>query len=84
MDTVARGEATEAELTRLIEKRARDGDPEAAEMLWKASVRRHHEAIRRRNRALWFAYYCNQADAHEALAASYRDRAEKLCEEGAA
>jgi hypothetical protein len=48
------------------------------------SVRRHHEAIRRRNRALWFAYFCGQARAHAALAADYECRAEALCEEGAA
>ncbi len=79
--SVSRGEATEAELDRLIEKRAALEDPEAKEALWQRSVRAHHERIRRQNRALWFAYFCSQAQAHAAIAADYERRAEELCSE---
>ena len=34
--------SVDAELDRLIGRRARTGDPEAVEELWKMSVRRHH------------------------------------------
>jgi hypothetical protein len=35
-------ETVDAELDRLVEKRARTGDPEAVHELWKGSVRRYH------------------------------------------
>ena len=74
----------DAELDRLIERRAKAAKKEnLEEMMWKASVRRHHEGVRRRNRAAWFSYFCGQARAHAALAADYERRAEALCEEGA-
>jgi hypothetical protein len=40
--------SVDAKLDRLIEKRAAVNDPEAAEMLWNGSARRHKEAMRRR------------------------------------
>ena len=79
MDTV------DLELDRLISRRAsqdRRPDPDEQEELWKASVRAHQEGIRRRNRALWFAHFCQMAQNHAALAADYERRAEELCEEG--
>jgi hypothetical protein len=76
--------SVDAELDRLVEKRARTGDAEAMQMLWNGSTRRHKEAIRRRNRALWFAYFCRvAANLHAAVAADYERRAEELCEKGA-
>ena len=75
--------SVDAELDRLVEKRARTGDAEAAQMLCNGSARRHKEAIRRRNRAAWFAYFCRMAANHAAIAADYERRAEELCEKGA-
>ena len=79
-----RGDAVDAELDRLIEKRAKGAKKAAAEeMMWKASVRRYHEAARRKNQAAWYAHFCRMADNHAALAADYAERAERLCQEGA-
>ena len=78
-------DVVDQELDRLIEKRAKAASKaEAEEMMWKDSVRRHHEGVRRKNRAAWFSYFCGQARAHAALAADYERRAEELCQEGAA
>ncbi len=75
----------DAELHRLIEKRAKAASKaEAEERMWKASARRYHEAARRKNRAAWFAHFCRMADNHAALAADYAERAERLCQEGSA
>jgi hypothetical protein len=57
----------DAELDRLISRRASQDhrpDPDEQEELWKASVRRHHEAIRRHNRALWTRWHLDQAERH--------------------
>ncbi len=54
----------DTDLDRLISRRAsedRSPDPDEQEELWKASVRRHHEAIRRTNRALWYAWHRDHA-----------------------
>ncbi len=81
---VAHIENVEAELNAFVERRAKAASKaEAEEMMWKASVRRHNEKIRRKNRAAWFSYFCGQAQAHAAIAADYERRAEELCEEGA-
>ncbi len=84
MDTVERGEMVEKELDRLIEKRAAVEDPEAKEALWLRSVERHHEAIRRRNRAAWYAFHMDQAERIERtaamLAGEHRAMAETLME----
>ena len=80
--SVSRDLATEAELTHLIEKHAAVEHPETKKALWQRFVAAHHQKIRRQNRALWFAYFCRQADIHWALSKEYERRAEKLCEEG--
>ncbi len=81
--------SVDSELDRLIASRAsqdRSPDPDEQEELWKASVRRHHEAIRRRNRALWVAWHLDQIDRHrrtlEGLIARHEAEAERLLEEG--
>ncbi len=83
---IARSETVEHELTRLIEKRARDGDPEAEHELWKASVRRHNARLRAENRAAWAMYHEAQAERLEetaaALAAEHRAEARRLRGEG--
>jgi hypothetical protein len=83
---VAHAEAVEGGLDALIEKRDKqrrreEGERQAHE-LWQQSVERYHAARRRRNRAAWFAYFCNQAQAHAAIAEDYERRAEELCEGG--
>lgn len=76
--------AVDAELDRLVEKRARAGDAEALQMLWTGSVRRHKEAIRRRNRAAWYGWHMHQAERHrrtlEELIAHHETQAARLCE----
>jgi hypothetical protein len=84
LDTIARREATEAELTRLIEKRVQADDPEAEHELRKASVRRHHEKIRQQHRWEWVRYFDRMAESHARLSESYRERAEALVDQGAA
>jgi hypothetical protein len=75
--------ATE-QLHRLIERRAgKEPDPDELEPSYAESVRRFHGRRRRQNRALWFAYFCRQAEAHRKLSESYEARAEELCEGGA-
>jgi hypothetical protein len=83
LDVAQRTEMVEAELTKLIEKRSRNGeqDPEEREEFWKESVKAYHERRRRQNVAAWFTYFCRQADAHRKLSESYEARAEELCEE---
>ncbi len=73
-------DAVDHELDRLIEKRAEVGDPEAVAALWEASVRRHNESIRQRNRWEWVRYFDRMAANHRKLSESYAERAEKLCE----
>jgi hypothetical protein len=80
--SVSRGLVTEAELTHLIEKHAAVEHPETKKALWQRFAAAYHEKIRQQNRALWFAYFCRQADSHRALSKEYEHRAEKLCEEG--
>ncbi len=82
-------EAVEAELDRLVEKRAREArDANAIEELWVESVRRHHARRREENAALWRAYHLSQAARLEATAAElargHRARAEALLSPGAA
>jgi hypothetical protein len=80
-------DVVDQELEKLITRRASSDTRTAAderEELWKASVRRHHEAVRRRNRAAWFAHFCEMAAAHAGIAQDYERRAEALCEDGAA
>ncbi len=75
-------EMVDAELDRLVSRRASTDhreDPQAREELWKMSVRRHHEANRRRNGAAWFAHFCNMAESHARIAQDYERRAEELC-----
>jgi hypothetical protein len=59
---IARGEMVEAELDRLIEKRAsREPDPDEQEELWKESVRRYTARRRGEMRAAWASFHEGQA-----------------------
>ncbi len=83
---VAHGEAVEAELVRMISKRARrEPNLDAREELWKASVRRYNAAREAERRALWADYHVGQAErlrrGMEPLIAFHEARAAALCEE---
>jgi len=56
-----RAEMVEAELDRMIERRARKGeeDPDEREDLWVESVRRYQERERRQIRAQWYGWHCD-------------------------
>jgi hypothetical protein len=81
---IARSEAMEAKLDRLIERRARKGevDPDEQEELWKASVRAYEEKRRQMARLEWHAFHCGQAERHRAtlrvLIEHHEEQAAKL------
>ena len=67
IDEAASIEAAEASIDAFIGRRARANDAEnAREMMWKASVRKHHERLRQER--LWglLAYHRQQIEAHTA------------------
>jgi len=79
---VARGEAVEAELNSLIEKRCtRETDPDEREELWKASVRTYTARGREEMRAAWCEHHQGQAarlrTTLEALIARHEEQAER-------
>ena len=85
MDVTEAKPGVDAELDRLIEKRAKGAKKAAAEeMMWKDSVRHHHDAIRRRNQAAWYAHHMDQAErlrrTLEPLIAFHEERAQQLLE----
>jgi hypothetical protein len=81
---VARADTVDAELDRLISKRAsqdRRPDPDEREELWKASVRRSNATRQEEKRQAWAAFHEGQAASlrHtlEALIAHHAQQAEK-------
>jgi hypothetical protein len=85
---VARADTVNAELDRLISKRASQDtapDPDEQEELWKASVRVHNARRSEEMRAAWCEYHQLQAERLEetaaALAAGHRATAARLREE---
>ncbi len=86
----ALGEATEAELDRLIERRSRQEDPNEESELWRQSARAY--TVRRRDemRAAWCEHRQGQAarlrTALEALITDHEEQAERYRDqpEGAA
>ncbi len=84
---VARADTVDAELDRLISKRAsqdRRPDPDEQEELWKASVRAHNSRRREEMRAAWCEHHQEQAarlrDILEGLVAHHEQEAAKLIE----
>jgi hypothetical protein len=77
-----------AELDRLISRRASQDKPDPAEQsaLWKASVQRHNARRREENRQAWCEYHQRQAERHrgilEALVSYHERRAMELGEIG--
>ena len=62
----APGEAVEAELDRLIERRSRQKDPDEESWLWQESVKRYEEERLKVARLEWHAFHCGQAERHRA------------------
>ncbi len=86
---IAHGETVEAELVRMIEKRARrEPNIDAQEELWKASVHRYNAAREAERRAAWATYHQGQAlrlrRGMAALVEHHENRARQLLEEGSA
>jgi hypothetical protein len=85
---IARSEAVDAELDRLISMRAsqdRRPDEDEQEELWKASVRAYEEKRRQMARLEWHAFHCGQAERHRAtlraLVEHHEEQAAKLMKE---
>ena len=85
---VARADGVDAELDRLISKRAsqdRRPDPDEQEELWKASVRAYAARRREEMRAAWCEHHQGQAarlrTALEALIACHEEQAERYRDE---
>ena len=78
----APGEAVEAELNRLIERRSRRKDPDEESELWQASVRAYEEKRRQAARLEWHLHHTAQAErlrrTLEALASHHEEQAAKL------
>jgi hypothetical protein len=83
----APGEAVEAELNRLIERRSRQKDPEEESALWQASVRQYNARREAELKAAWCEHHEGQAARlrvvlaeliadHEQQAERYRDQTE--------
>jgi len=83
----APGEATEAELDRLIERRSRQKDPDEESELWRESVRRYNDRKQEQLRNEWCEYHQGQAERHRtvlvALIARHEAAAAQLRDAGA-
>ncbi len=67
LDEVANVEAVEADLNRFIERRARhNNEANTAEMMWKASARKHHDKLRTERLLQRLDYHRSQLEAHTA------------------
>ena len=79
---VAPGEAVEADLNRLIERRSRQRDADEQEELWRESVRRYNYRKQEQLRNEWCEYHQGQAARHravlESLIARHEEEAAKL------
>ena len=82
----AHTDAAEAELSRMIEKRSRNGevDPDEREEAWKASVRRYNARRREENRLAWCEHFSRLAGSLRARAEEYDQRAALLQDRGEA
>ena len=76
----APGEAVEAELDRLIERRSRQKDPEEESKAWQESVRRYNARRREENRLAWCDYFERLSACLRARAEEYDQRAQTLME----
>jgi hypothetical protein len=78
----APGEAVEADLNRLIERRSRQKDPDEESELWQESVEAYEEKRRQMARVEWHLHHTAQAErlrrTLEALASHHEEQAAKL------
>ncbi len=88
MDT-ARADTVDAELDRLISRRASQDtrpDRDEREEAWQASVRAYNQKRRQMARLEWHAFHCDQAERHrrtlEELVNYHEMQAERLLTEG--
>jgi hypothetical protein len=77
----APGEAVEAELDRLVERRSRQKDPDEEHELWRESVERYNARRREENRLAWCDYFERLSAGLRARAEEYDHRAQMLMEE---
>jgi hypothetical protein len=77
---IARGEMVETELNAMIERRARQKDPDEEHELWQESVRRYNAKKREENRLAWCDYFSHLAGALRARAEEYDHRSRALLE----
>jgi hypothetical protein len=79
---ISNGEAVEADLSRLIERRSRQRDADEQEELWRESVRRYNDRKQEQLRNEWCEYHQGQAArlraVFEPLVAHHEERAAKL------
>jgi hypothetical protein len=78
----APGEAVEAELNRLIERRSCQKDPDEKSELWRGSVRAYEQKRRQMACLEWHAFHSGQAARHratlQALVKHHEGQAAKL------
>jgi hypothetical protein len=78
-----RTEKLEAELDRIIEKRAAERrDANRIEELWKDSTRLHNERRRKENGAAWYAHHLRMHEVHARLAEEHENAALSLLQAG--
>jgi hypothetical protein len=77
---LVQGERAEAELSRMIERRSRQKDPEEESEAWQESTRRYNVRRREENRLLWCDYFSHLAGSLRARAEEYDHRAQALME----
>ena len=72
----------EADLNSLIERRAGErNEANAAEMMWKASVRKHNAKLRRQRQGEWYCHFAALADSLRKSAEHYEAKARELLED---
>jgi hypothetical protein len=75
---IGRSEQVERELDAMIERRARQKDPDEEHELWRESVRRYNARRREENRLAWCDYFSRLAGSLRVRAEEYDQRAQTL------
>jgi hypothetical protein len=78
---VRRSELVESQLDTMIERHARQKDPDEEHELWRESVRCYNARRREENRLAWGDYFSRLAGSLRARAEEYDRRAQMLMEE---
>jgi hypothetical protein len=81
----APGEAVEADLDRLIERRSHQKDPDEESALWQESVRRYNARRQEEMRAAWCEHHQGQAarlrSTLEVLISRHQEQAERYSDQ---